>query len=126
MDSDGEEPPSKRRHYERSSTPIRELDPLQPPELPPLKEAEEGRENGLHDHDIVEDPIQPIGPAPERDTEPGLDDTVILDEDDGDNDQGPDYFGLSDEAMGKNKLCFIPVIIRNLIFGLAADVCVFT
>ena len=105
MDSDGEQPTSKRPRYERSSTPIRELDPLQPPQLSPLKEAAgERRENGLHD--IVE---EPIGPAPaavasESDTGPvqgqGLDDTVLLDDDD-DNDQGPDYFGLSDEAMGK-------------------------
>ena len=97
MDSDGEEPTSKRPRYERSSTPIRELDPLQPPQLSPLKEAPEGpgegRENGLLASDTYTGPAQ--GPAP------GLDDTVLLDEDDDDNDQGPDYFGLSDEAMGK-------------------------
>ena len=85
MDSDGEEPPSKRRRYERSSTPIRELDPLQPPDLPALRE-EEGGENGL---DSVEEPIA-------SDTE----DTVCPGDDEVDN-QGPDYFGLSDEAMGK-------------------------
>ena len=99
-----EEPASKRRRYERSSTPIRELDPLQPPQLSPLKESEEeGRENGL-DIVAVEEPIGPAPAIAESDTEPaqgpGLDDTVLLDEDD-DNDQGPNYFGLSDEAMGK-------------------------
>ena len=101
MDSDGEEPTSKRPRYERSSTPIRELDPLQPPQLSPLKEAPEGegpgegRENGL----LASDTGSAQAPGP------GLDDTVLLDEDDDndDNDQGPDYFGLSDEAMGKFK-----------------------
>ena len=111
MDSDGEEPAPKRRRYERSSTPIlRELDPLQPPQLSPLKESEgEGRENGL-DHIVsVEEPIGPAPTIAESDTEPaqgpGLDDTVLLD----DNDLGPDDFGLSEEAMGK---------FRNLILGL--------
>ena len=99
MDSDGEEPPSKRRRYERSSTPIRELDPLQPLDLPPLREEEEGRENGPAD--IVKDPIAPA-PVAESDTEPEqeeLEDTVCPNDDD--NDQGPDCFGLSNEAMGK-------------------------
>ena len=116
MDSDGEEPTSKRPRYERSSTPIRELDPLQPPQLSPLKEAAEGegRENGLHD--VVEEPIgpTPAAVASESDTGPaqgpGLDDTVLLDEDDDDNDQGPDYFGLSDEAMGKFKNLNIGIV----------------
>ena len=113
MDPDGEEPAPKRRRYEQSSTPIRELDPLQPPhciELSPLKESEgEGRENGLDHIVAVEEPIGPAPTVAESDTEPaqgpGLDDTVLLD----DNDQGPDDLGLSDEAMGE---------FRNLILGL--------
>ena len=110
MDSDGEEPAPKRRRYERSSTPIRELDSLQPPQLSPLKELEgEGRENGLDHIVAVEEPIRPAPAVAESDTEPvqgpGLDDTVLLDN----NDQGPDDFGLSNEAMGK---------FRNLILAL--------
>ena len=102
MDSDGEEPASKRRRYERSSTPIREPDPLQPPQLSPLKESEgEGRENGLDHIVAVEEPVGLPPTVAEFDAEPaqgpGLDDTVLL----GDNDQGPDDFGLSNEAMGK-------------------------
>ena len=90
-DSDGEGPPLKRRRYERSSTPIRELlDPPRPPELPALSEEEEGRENGL---DSAEEPIA-------SDTE--KEDTVCPGDDEV-NDQGPDYFGLSNEAMGKKK-----------------------
>ena len=96
MDSDGEEPPSKRRCYERSSTPIRELDPLQHPDLPPLREEEE---NGL---DIVVEPIAP-GSIAESGTKPTQEDTVCPDDDD--NDQGPDNFGLSNEAMGKFSNC---------------------
>ena len=88
MDSDSEEPPSKRRRYERSSTPIRELDPLQLSDLPPLRKEEEWGENGL---DIVGEPIA-------SDTE--QEDTVCPGDDEVDE-QGPDYFGLSDEAMGK-------------------------
>ena len=88
MESDDEGPPSKRRRYERSSTPIRELlDPPQPPELPALSE-EEGRENGL---DSAEEPIA-------SDTE--KEDTVCPGDDEANN-QGPDYFGVSNEAMGK-------------------------
>ena len=101
-DSDGEGPPSKRRCYARSSTPVRELGPpLQPPELPPLSEVkeEEGEENGL---DIVEEPIAADPVAAESDRDPKQEDTVCLDDDDDINDEGPDYFGLSDEAMGKN------------------------
>ena len=87
-ESNGEEPPLKRRRYERSSTPIRELlDPPQPPELPALSEEEEGRENGLIS---VEESIA-------SDTE--QEDTVCPGDDEA-NDQDPDYFGLSNEAMG--------------------------
>lgn len=102
MDSDGEEPPSKRRCYERSSTPIRELEPLQLPDLPSLRE-EEGEENGL---DIVVEPIAPASVA-ESGTKPAQEDTV--DPNNSDNDQGPDYYGLSNEAMG--KLVTIPLIM---------------
>ena len=89
MESDDEGPPSKRRRYERSSTPIRELlDPPQPPELPALSEEEGGRENGL---DSAEEPIA-------SDTE--KEDTVCPGDDEANN-QGPDHLGLSNEAMGK-------------------------
>ena len=95
MDSDSEEPPSKRRRYERSSTPIRELGNLVPPGLPPLGE-EDGGENGLESEE------EPVAPAPvaaaESDTE--QEDTVYPD----DNEEGPDYFGLSNETMGKQIL----------------------
>ena len=85
MDSDSEEPPSKRYRYERSSTPIREADPREPPLL-----TEDG--GNLVSRE------EPIAPAPvvESDTEQG--DTLCPEDVD---DPGPDYFGLSDEAMGK-------------------------
>ena len=92
MDSESEEPPLKRRRYERSSTPIRELAPLVPPDLPPLREA---RENGLVG---VEELIHPAPlVAAESDTEQERT-LCAVDNVDG---QGPDYFGLSNEAISK-------------------------
>ena len=109
MDSDNEEPPSKRRRYERSSTPIRELGNLVPPDLPPVGEEDAG-ENGL---ESGEEPVAlaPVAVA-ESDTEQE-EDTVCPD----DNEEDPDY-GLSDEAMGKQSkmiilMSLLPFMIKQ-------------
>jgi hypothetical protein len=93
MDSDGEEPPSKRHHYERSSTPIRELDPYQLPSL--LSEKMGTRENGL---DIVEEPITPTHVVGGESVTQREDDT--LRSDDKIDGHDPDSHGISNEAMG--------------------------
>ena len=92
MDFGGEESPSKRRCYERSSTPIRELYPYKLPSLLSEEEETEVRENGL---DIVEEPIAPAQVQREEDTlRP---DDINVDGHD------PENYGLSNEAMGKLK-----------------------
>ena len=87
MESDSKEPPSKRCRYERSSTPIRELGNVVLPGLSPLGE-EDGGENGLESEE------EPVAQAP-----------VVPAELDMEQDLGPDYFGLSNEAMGEQIYC---------------------
>ena len=91
-DSDREEPPSKKHRYERSSTPIKEQVEFQePPDIPPL--------NGK-----LEEAETPLGPAADSSMEQG--DTLCPDE------EGLDYSGISNEAMGK-----LLILLLNTILG---------
>ena len=95
MDSDCEEPPSKKHRYERSSTPIGEKPEFhEPPDIPSLngEEAEDFLYIGRGDKRNGNRDYPPLGLAAEPDMEQG---ELYPDE------EGPDYFGLSNEAMGK-------------------------